>query len=133
MKEHNHELVEKIRRGKYTPFPVRRVEIPKPDGGMRKLGIPTVIDRTIQEAMTQQLTPIYESLFSDNSFGCRPGRRAKDAIQRIKRYTEQGYTQAAVLDLSKYFDTLNLLSCWQRVNARQSTFWKAVQNIWKKH
>ena len=107
LKEHNHELVEKIRRGKYTPSPVRRVEIPKPDGGVRKLGIPTVIDRTIQQAMTQQLTPIYEPLFSENSFGYRPGRGAKDAIRRIKKYAEQGYTQAVILDLSKYFDTLN--------------------------
>ena len=107
LKKHNHELVERIRRGKYTPSPVRRVEIPKPDGGVRKLGIPTVIDRTIQQAMTQQLTPIYEPLFSDNSFGYRPVRGAKDAIQRIKKYAEQGYTQAVVLDLAKYFDTLN--------------------------
>ena len=83
------------------------MEIPKPDGGVRKLGIPTVIDRIIQQAMTQQLAPIYEPLFSDNSFGYRPGRGAKDAIQRIKKYAEQGYNQAVVLDLSKYFDTLN--------------------------
>ena len=107
LKEHNHEIVERIRRGKYSPSPVRRVEIPKPDGGMRKLGIPTVVDRIIQQAMAQQLMPIYEPLFSDNSFGYRPGRGAKDAIQRIKEYAEQGYTKAVVLDLSKYFDTLN--------------------------
>ena len=107
LKENNRELAERIRKGKYTPSPVRRVEIPKPDGGVRKLGIPTVIDRTIQQAMTQQLTPIYEPLFSDNSFGYRPGRGAKDAIRKIKEYAEQGYTQAVVLDLSKYFDSLN--------------------------
>ena len=107
LREHNHELTERIRKGKYTPFPVRRVEIPKPDGGMRKLGIPTVIDRIIQQAMLQQLMPIYEPLFSDDSFGYRPGRGAKDAIFRIKEYIEQGYTRAVALDLSKYFDTLN--------------------------
>ncbi len=107
LKEHGRELSDRIRRGKYTPSPVRRVEIPKPDGGVRKLGIPTVTDRIIQQAMTQQLTPIFEPLFSDNSFGYRPGRSAKDAIQRIKEYAEQGYTRAVVLDLSKYFDTLN--------------------------
>ena len=107
LKEHNHELTERIRKGHYTPSPVRRVEIPKPDGGMRKLGIPTVIDRTIQQAMLQQLMPIYEPKFSDGSFGYRPGRSAKDAVQRIKEYAEQGYTRAVVLDLSKYFDTLN--------------------------
>ncbi len=89
LKEHNHELVGRIRKGKYTPSPVRRVEIPKPDGGVRKLGIPTVIDRTIQQAMTQQCTPIYEPLFSVNSFGYRPGRGAKDAIRRMKEYIEQ--------------------------------------------
>ena len=107
LKEHNHELTERIRKGHYTPSPVRRVEIPKPDGGIRKLGIPTVIDRIIQQAMTQQLIPIYEPKFSDGSFGYRPGRSAKEAVQRIKEYAEQGYTRAVVLDLSKYFDTLN--------------------------
>lgn len=107
LKEHNHELIEKIRRGKYTPSPVRRVEIPKPDGGKRKLGIPTVIDRIIQQAMLQQLMPMYEPLFSEDCFGYRPGRGAKDAILRIKEYIERGYTRAVVLDLSKYFDTLN--------------------------
>jgi RNA-directed DNA polymerase len=107
LKEHNHELTERIRKGHYTPSPVRRVEIPKPDGGIRKPGIPTVIDRIIQQAMTQQLIPIYEPKFSDGSFGYRPGRSAKDAVQRIKEYAEQGYTRAVVLDLSKYFDTLN--------------------------
>jgi len=107
LREHGRELTDRIRSGKYTPAPVRRVEIPKPDGGIRKLGIPTVTDRIIQQAMTQQLTPIFEPLFSDNSFGYRPGRSAKDAIQRIKEYAEQGYTRAVVLDLSKYFDTLN--------------------------
>ena len=107
LKEHNRELTERIRRGKYTPTPVRRVEIPKPDGGKRKLGIPTVIDRIIQQAMLQQLMPIYEPLFSDDSFGYRPGRGAKDAIYRIKEYIEQGYIRAVVLDLSRYFDTLN--------------------------
>ena len=107
LKEHNHELTERIRKGHYTPSPVRRVEIPKPDGGVRKLGIPTVIDRIIQQAMSQQLIPIYEPKFSDGSFGYRPGRSAKDAVQKIKKYAEQGYARAVVLDLSKYFDTLN--------------------------
>ena len=107
LKETHKELVEKIRKGKYTPSPVRRVEIPKPDGGIRKLGIPTVTDRIIQQAMAQQLMPIFEPLFSEDSFGYRPGRSAKDATIRIKEYAEQGYTRAVVLDLSKYFDTLN--------------------------
>ena len=106
-KENKTELLNRIYRGKYTPSPVRRVEIPKPDGGIRKLGIPTVIDRTIQQAIAQQLMPIYEPLFSDGSYGYRPGRSAKDAILKVKEYAEAGYTQAVVLDLSKYFDTIN--------------------------
>ena len=104
---HSKELVERIKRGKYTPKPVRRVEIPKPDGGVRKLGIPTVIDRTIQQAMAQQLMPIYEPLFAEGSYGYRPERSAKDAIRKVEEYAGQGYTYAVILDLSKYFDTLN--------------------------
>ena len=107
LREHQKELTDRIYRGKYTPSPVRRVEIPKPDGGIRKLGIPTVIDRTLQQAIAQQLTPIYEPLFSDGSYGYRPGRSAQDAIRKVKEYAEQGYTCAVSLDLSKYFDTLN--------------------------
>ena len=105
--EHRKELLRSIRNGSYKPSPVRRKEIPKPDGGVRKLGIPTVVDRIIQQAIAQQLTPIYEPLFSDNSFGYRPGRSAQMAILKVKEYAEQGYTQAVLVDLSKYFDTLN--------------------------
>ena len=106
-RENQKEFENRIYRGKYTPSPVRRVEIPKPDGGVRKLGIPTVIDRTLQQAVTQQLMPIYEPLFAEGSYGYRPGRDAKQAIQKVKEYAEQGYTYAVSLDLSKYFDTLN--------------------------
>ena len=107
LNKHYHELAETILKGKYSPQPVRRVEIPKPDGGVRKLGIPTVIDRTIQQAIAQVLTPIYEPVFSKGSYGYRPGRSAQDAITKVKEYAEQGYSYAVELDLSKYFDTLN--------------------------
>lgn len=107
LKEHKGELLEKIRDGKYKPLPVRRVEIPKDNGGVRKLGIPTVIDRIIQQAIAQVLTPIYEPKFSDGSYGYRPHRSAKDAIRKVKEYAEKGYKYAVCLDLSKYFDTLN--------------------------
>ena len=107
LREHREELLDQIRSGRYKPQPVRRKEIPKPDGGARKLGIPTVVDRIIQQAIAQQLTPIFEPLFSDGSYGYRPGRSAQMAIQKVKEYAEQGYTTAVLIDLSKYFDTLN--------------------------
>ena len=100
-------LKERIRAGKYKPSPVRRVEIPKPDGGTRSLGVPTATDHLIQQAIAQVLTPIYERTFSDSSFGFRPKRSAHDAIMRAQRYVEDGYRYAVDLDLSKFFDTLN--------------------------
>lgn len=107
LRENREELLELIRSGKYKPQPVRRKEIPKPDGGTRKLGIPTVVDRIIQQAIAQVLIPIYEPLFSDGSYGYRPKRSAQMAIQKVKEYAEQGYTTAVLVDLSKYFDTIN--------------------------
>ena len=106
LKEHKEELLESIRNGKYKPSPVRRVEIPKDNGGVRKLGIPTVIDRIIQQAIAQVLTPIYEPKFSDGSYGYRPHKSAKDAILKVKEYADEGYKYAVCLDLSKCFDTL---------------------------
>ncbi len=107
LKENGKELLEKIRNGKYKPSPVRRVEIPKDNGGKRQLGIPTVIDRIIQQAIAVVLIPIYEPKFSDGSYGYRPNRSAKDAICKVKEYANEGYKWAVSLDLSKYFDTLN--------------------------
>jgi group II intron reverse transcriptase/maturase len=105
--KHYLELSESIRGGWYKPMPVKRVEIPKPDGGKRLLGVPTVIDRMVQQAMVQILQPIFEQTFSDCSFGFRPKRNAHQAIQRAKKYHEQGYTYVVDLDLEKYFDTVN--------------------------
>jgi len=108
LRENRDELLQSIREGKYKPSPVRRKEIPKPDGsGVRKLGIPTVVDRVIQQAISQQLQPLFEPLFSDGSYGYRRGRSAQQAIRKVKTYAEQGYGQAVEIDLSKYFDTLN--------------------------
>lgn len=107
LKEHKEELFDRIRNCKYKPSPVRRVEIPKDNGGVRKLGIPTVIDRIIQQAIAQVLIPTYEPKFSDGSYGYRPNRSAKDAISKVREYADEGYKYAVCLDLSKYFDTLN--------------------------
>lgn len=108
LQEHRDELLQKIREGRYKPSPVRRKEIPKADGsGVRKLGIPTVVDRVIQQAVAQQLQPLFEPLFSEESYGYRPGRSAQQAIRKVKDYAEQGYGYAVEIDLSKYFDTLN--------------------------
>lgn len=133
LREHREELLETIRQGKYKPQPVRRKEIPKPDGGVRKLGIPTVIDRIIQQAIAQQLMPIYEPLFSDLSYGYRPNRSAKDAIQKVKEYAENGYTQAVLVDLSKYFDTLNheLLMNLLRKNIRDKRVIELIKRYLK--
>ena len=107
LKEHREELLNTLRKEKYKPKPVKRVEIPKPDGGKRNLGVPTVIDRMIQQAIVQVLQPIYEPLFSDNSYGFRPNRSAHQAINKALEYYNEGYTQVVDLDLAKYFDTVN--------------------------
>lgn len=107
IRENRDDLLQSIREGHYKPSPVRRKEIPKPDGGVRKLGIPTVIDRVIQQAIAQKLQPIFEPLFSDGSYGYRPKRSAQQAIRKVREYADQGYGYAVEIDLSKYFDTLN--------------------------
>jgi len=89
LKEHREELLQSIRDGSYEPSPVRRKEIPKPDGGVRKLGIPTVVERVIQQGIAQKLQNIWEPLFSDSSYGYRPKRSGQQAIEKVKEYAER--------------------------------------------
>jgi group II intron reverse transcriptase/maturase len=104
----NGELIRQaVLEGTYCPSPVRRVEIPKPDGGIRLLGIPTVLDRVIQQAIAQVLSPIFEIKFSEFSFGFRPNKSAHQAVVKCKEYIEAGYTWTVDIDLAKYFDTVN--------------------------
>jgi retron-type reverse transcriptase len=99
LKDHGAELREEVLSGNYSPKAVRRVEIPKDNGQKRKLGIPTVVDRVIQQAMLQVLTPIFEKTFSDYSFGFRPKRSAHDALRQSKNYINAGYTFIIDIDL----------------------------------
>jgi group II intron reverse transcriptase/maturase len=105
--EHKDQLIQSILDGRYRPNPVRRVEIPKENGKKRSLGIPTVVDRVIQQAIAQVLSPIYEEQFSANSYGFRPGRNAHQALGRCRSYITEGYKYAVDMDLEKFFDTVN--------------------------
>lgn len=107
LKEHWLEVRAALDEGRYKPSPVRRVEIPKPDGGVRLLGIPTVTDRLIQQAIGQALTPLFEPRFSDHSYGFRPGRSAHDAVKAAQKYIEEGYDWVVDIDLEKFFDRVN--------------------------
>jgi RNA-directed DNA polymerase len=107
LKEHWLEVREALESGAYKPSPVRRVEISKPDGGIRLLGIPTVMDRLLQQAIAQVLTPIFESKFSPSSYGFRPGRSAHDAIKQAQEYVQDGYEWVVDIDLEKFFDRVN--------------------------
>lgn len=108
LRENQTELIQQIREGKYNPNPVRRVEIPKEEKGkVRKLGIPTVVDRMIQQAVAQELTPLFEPQFSNNSYGFRPGRGQHDALKACKKNIEEGYVYVVSMDLEKFFDTVS--------------------------
>lgn len=104
---HIEEIKEQIRNKSYKPKPVRRVEIPKDNGGARNLGVPTVLDRFIQQAIAQVLTPIYESIFSDNSYGFRPNRCCEMAIIKALEYMNDGFQWVVDIDLEKFFDNVN--------------------------
>lgn len=105
--EHKDKLVVELIRGAYQPSPVLGVKIPKPGGGMRQLGIPSVVDRLVQQAILQVLQPILDPTFSNSSFGFRPGRGAHDALSLARTYVAEGYDIVADLDLEKFFDRVN--------------------------
>lgn len=118
LRDNKEQLLQELREGKYKPNPVRRVEIPKETKGeYRKLGVPTVVDRVFQQAITQVLSPIYEEQFSENSFGFRPNRGAHDALRKCQQNVNDGYVYVVDMDLEKFFDTvcqsklIEVLSC----------------------
>ena len=107
LKEHWLEIRAALEAQSYRPEPVRRVEIAKPDGGVRELGIPTVLDRLLQQAISQVLTPLFEPLFSEHSYGFRPGRSAHQAVRQAQTYVQEGYEWVVDIDLEKFFDRVN--------------------------
>jgi len=107
LKVHWPSVREALLEGRYLPRPVRRVDIPKPSGGIRTLGVPTVVDRLIQQALHQVLQPLFEPTFSEGSFGFRPGRRAQQAVSRAQAYIREGKRWVVDLDLEKFFDRVN--------------------------
>lgn len=107
LKTHWPNMLEQLRQGRYKPQPVRCVPIPKPDGGTRELGIPTLTDRLIQQAILQVLTPLFDPTFSESSYGFRPGRSAHQAVRKARDYLNEGYPIVVDIDLEKFFDTVN--------------------------
>ena len=107
LRAHGEHLRQSVLSGSYSPQPLRHVQIPKPDGSLRTLGIPTATDRLIQRAIVQILMPIYDPAFSDNSFGYRPARNIQDAVARCLDYLNSGYVWAADVDIEKFFDNVD--------------------------
>jgi len=107
LREHWPDIRSQLLAGTYQPQPVRRVEIPKPDGGVRKLGVPSVVDRLIQQALLQVLQKRWDPTFSEHSYGFRPGRSAHQAVAQAQRYVANGYNIVVDLDLEKFFDRVN--------------------------
>jgi RNA-directed DNA polymerase len=107
IREHKEQLIQSLLDGSYEPQPVRKLMIPKHGGGERQLGIPTVVDRLIQQAIHQVLEPMFDEGFSESSFGFRPKRSAHDAIKQAKSYVESGHNWVVDIDLEKFFDRVN--------------------------
>ncbi|HCT6521661.1 TPA: hypothetical protein OT528_004646 [Escherichia coli] len=120
LRHHWPELKAQLLSGSYRPSPVRRVTIPKPGGGERLLGIPTVVDRFIQQAMMQVLQAQWDATFSDSSYGFRPGRSAHQAVKQAQKYIESGYSWGVDLDLEKFFDRVNHDVLMSRIAKRVS-------------
>jgi RNA-directed DNA polymerase len=120
LREHWPTIREQLLAGTYTPQPVKRVEIPKPDGGVRKLGVPCVVDRLIQQAVLQVLQPRWDPTFSEHSYGFRPGRSAQQAVAQAQQYVAEGYDYVVDIDLEKFFDRVNHDLLMARVAARVS-------------
>jgi len=118
LREHWESIREKLETGRYRPSPVKRVEIPKPGGGKRQLGIPTVQDRMIQQALQQVLSEEFEGTFSEHSYGFRSGRSAHDAVEAAREYIEAGYQWTVDIDLEKFFDTVHHDQLMVRMKAK---------------
>src|SRR5271169_5047835 len=120
LREHWPSIRSQLLEGTYQPQPVKRVEIPKPEGGVRKLGVPCVVDRLIQQALLQVLQKRWDPTFSEHSYGFRPGRSAHQAVAQAQRYVAEGYSVVVDIDLEKFFDRVNHDGLMARVAARLS-------------
>jgi RNA-directed DNA polymerase len=118
LREHRPCIRSQLLAGTYQPQPVKRVEIPKPDGGVRKLGVPCIVDRLIQQALLQVLQAQWDPTFSERSYGFRPGRSAHQAVAQAQQYVAEGYSIVVDLDLEKFFDRVNHDSLMVRVATR---------------